>query len=95
MKRGLIAGMVGLMVATTAAWAEAPDGKALFEKKCAMCHAKDGAGGAVKVPLKGYAKGKQAVVDTIKKGSASGKMKPMTATDEEAAAIADHVLMLK
>ena len=34
--------VVGLGVYTAAIAAEAPDGKALYESKCAMCHSKDG-----------------------------------------------------
>ena len=83
-----------------AADAPAPDGKALFEKKCAMCH---GANGVAKPAGKGSAnfndsawQGKVADADietAITKGK--GKMKAIKMSAQDAHAIVAHVRTLK
>lgn len=90
--KGALALAAGFVVGIYFAGAQAEDGKALYQKKmCAACHGPDGAGGSSKVPVKG--KGKADVTAAIKSGK--GKMKPVAATDAEAAAIADYVSTMK
>jgi len=89
----VIAGVVAVSSAAAA------DGKALYDKKCAMCHGTDG------VPKKMAAGSKafndpefkktateSSIVSDIHEGK--GKMKPVKMTDEEAKAIADYILAI-
>ena len=78
----------------------AEDGKALYGSKCAMCHGADGiakkmAAGAKNFNDPAFKKGASAdaIAKTIIDGK--GKMKPVKVTEEQAKAIADHVLSLK
>lgn len=83
-----------------AADAPAPDGKALYEKKCAACH---GANGVAKSTAKGSAnlndpawQGKVSDADietAITKGK--GKMKAIKMSAQDAHAIVAHVRTLK
>ena len=85
-----------------AAWAaDAPDGKALYESKCAICHGKDGvakstAKGAANLndPKFQEANSKDAIVKIITEGK--GKMKPLNdkLTPEQIQAVAAHVKTL-
>ena len=90
------------LVALTApaALAAAPDGKDLYDKKCAPCHGKDGV-------AKSTAKGSKnfndpewqksatdaAIEKDIKEGK--GKMKPVKLAPEEIQAVIAHVRTLK
>jgi mono/diheme cytochrome c family protein len=86
-----------------AVWAaDAPDGKALFESKCAVCHGKDGvakatAKGAANLndPKFQEANSKDAIVKIITEGKE--KMKPLKdkLTPDQIQAIAAHVKTLK
>ena len=80
--------------------AAAPDGKALYQKKCAMCH---GADGVAKGSAKGSANLNDAawqaqvkdddIESAITKGK--GKMKPIKMAAAEAHAIVAHIRSLK
>jgi len=78
----------------------APDGKALYDSKCAMCHGKDGVPKKTGEGSKAFGDPefkKTATVETIVKDTheGKGKMKPLkSVTDEEAKAIAEYVLTL-
>ena len=86
-----------------AGWAaDAPDGKALYESKCAVCHGKDGvakstAKGAANLndPKFQEANSKDVIVKVITEGKE--KMKPLKdkLTPEQNQAIAAHVKTLK
>ncbi len=72
----------------------AADGAAIFKARCAICHGPEAAGGKIMPrPVKGTAEAK--VLEMIRKGSANGKMKPVTLSDEDAAAVAKYVSGLK
>lgn len=68
------------------------DGAETFKKRCAICHGQEGSGGKI-MPraIKGTPEAK--VLEMIKKGA--GKMKPVTLSDEDAAAVAKYVSALK
>jgi len=100
MKGIAIAVAVGIVLALALPAAAAPDGKALYASKCAMCHGSDG------VPKK-MAEGSKAfgsadfkkeasadmIVKTVKEGK--GKMKAIkTIGDEDLKAIADFILAM-
>ena len=103
MRTGLVLGALALAVlATGAALAEGPDGKALYDSKCAACHGKDG---VAKSMAKGSANFNdpawqkatpaEAIVKTVTEGRNkmpryAEKLKP-----EEIRAIADYVKSLK
>ena len=86
-----------------AVWAaDAPDGKALYESKCGVCHGKDGvakstAKGAANLndPKFQEANSKDAIVKVIADGK--GKMKPLKdkLSAAEIEAVAAHVKTLK
>ena len=91
------AGLVAGLVAGTAMAAE--DGKALYDKKCAMCHGADGVPKKMAAGSKAFTDAefkKTASIDSILKDihEGKGKMKPVKMTDEEAKAIADYILTL-
>ena len=92
--------VVGFGVAALAA--DAPDGKALFESKCSICHGKDGvakstAKGAANLndPKFQGANTAQAIEKVIAGGK--GKMKGLKEklTPEQIAGVAAHVKTLK
>jgi mono/diheme cytochrome c family protein len=98
---GVVVVVVGLLGAAALA-ADAPDGKALFESKCGMCHGKDGvakstAKGAANLndPKFQEANTAQAIETIIADGK--GKMKGLKdkLTPEQISAIAAHVKTLK
>jgi cytochrome c6 len=77
----------------------AADGKALYEKKCAMCHGTDGTPKKMAAGSKAFTGAEfkkdateSTIVSDIHEGK--GKMKPVKMTDEEAKAIADYILSL-
>ena len=77
----------------------APDGKALYSAKCASCHGADGVAKKMGAGSKAFGDPefkKTATADSIVKDikEGKGKMKPVKVTDEEAAAIAAHVLTI-
>ncbi|HSM94272.1 MAG TPA: c-type cytochrome [Anaeromyxobacteraceae bacterium] len=70
------------------------DGAAIFKSRCALCHGPEGAGGKIMPrPIKGTPEAK--VLEMIRKGSANGKMKPVSLADADAAAVAKYVSTLK
>jgi mono/diheme cytochrome c family protein len=87
----------GLTVGTVSL--AAPDGKALYSSKCAMCHSADGTAKKTAAPSKDLQSADfkatatvESVTDVIIKGKE--KMKPVKVTPEEAKAIAEYVLTL-
>lgn len=98
MKQGfLVAAAAALVLAVPAA--AAPDGKALYEKKCAMCHGNDGvakktAPGSKNFNDKAWKASAKAetIVQDIHHGK--GKMKPVKVAEDEAEAIAAYILSL-
>ena len=79
--------------------AAAPDGKALYEKKCGMCHGNDGVAKKTAANSKNFNDPefkKTATAESILKATHEGvgKMKPVKLSDEDAKAIADYVLTL-
>jgi len=98
---GMLVVVLGLL-GTAALAADAPDGKALFESKCGMCHGKDGvakstAKGAANLndPKFQEANTAKAIETVIADGK--GKMKGLKdrLTPEQITAIAAHVKTLK
>lgn len=98
-----------LLLLAAGACATAADGQAVYDKKCAKCHAKDGSGNtkmgkklkcrdltdpAVQAKLTD-----KAIVDSMKVGVKEGDktvMKPVKGmTDEEIAAVTKYVRSLK
>lgn len=68
------------------------DGAATFKTRCAICHGQEGVGGKIHpASIKGTAEAK--VLEMIKKGG--GKMRPVTLSDEDSAAVAKYVSGLK
>jgi cytochrome c6 len=93
----LVAAVVALLVAGSPA--AAADGKALYDKKCAMCHGTDGTPKKMAAGSKAFTSAEfkkdateSTIVSDIHEGK--GKMKPVKMTDEEAKAIADYILSL-
>lgn len=98
---GVVVVVVGLFGAAALA-ADAPEGKALYDSKCALCHGKDGvakatAKGALNLndPKFQEANTAKAIEAIITDGK--GKMKGLKdkLTPEQISAIAAHVKMLK
>ena len=94
----LIPVLLAAMVAAAPAVA-APDGKALYEKKCALCHGKDGVAKKTAAGSKNFNDPeykKTATAESILKATHEGvgKMKPVKLSEEDAKAIADYVLAL-
>lgn len=89
---------IALVAAVPAA--AAPDGKALFSSKCAMCHGQDGTPKKMAEGSKAFTSAdfkKTATADSIVADTKNGKgkMKPVKSlTDEEAKAIADYILAM-
>ena len=99
---GLFSVLVVLGLGSAALAADAPDGKALYESKCGVCHGKDGvakstAKGAANLndPKFQEANSKDAIVKIITEGK--GKMKPLKdkLSPVEIQAVAAHVKTLK
>ena len=89
--------VAAVLVAGTAM--AAADGKALYDKKCAMCHGTDGVPKKMAAGSKAFGDPefkKSATVESIVKDTheGKGKMKPVKVTDDEAKAIAAYVLSL-
>jgi len=101
--KGIVTGLIavmGLGLGVVAIAADAPDGKALYESKCGVCHGKDGvakstAKGAANLndPKFQAANTKDAIAKIITEGK--GKMKPVKLTPEQIEAVAAHVKTLK
>ena len=101
MKRSIpIAVAAAIVIASATTVTAAPDGKALYTSKCAMCHGPDGAPnkmGAGSKAFKDPEFKKTATVESIVKDvhDGKGKMKPIkTLTDAEAKAIAEEILAM-
>ena len=89
-----------LLIASTASWAAADEGAALYTKKCAACHGANGEGkSAMKAPaLKGSAMDVNQIVQHITNGEASSKAphnKGISGVSEaQAKAIAEYLKTL-
>ena len=101
MRRILMAFVVVLGLALIALpAAAAPDGKALYASKCAMCHGADGVAKKAGEPSKNCNSAdfkKTATAETIIKDTkdGKGKMKGIkNLTDEDMKAIADYILAM-
>jgi mono/diheme cytochrome c family protein len=86
-------------MALAAPVAAAPDGKALYEKKCGLCHGNDGVAKKTAAGSKNFNDPeykKTATAESILKATHEGvgKMKPVKLSDEDAKAIADYILSL-
>jgi len=93
--------LVGLVLTASAAAAQAPDGKALYEKNCRMCHGPQGVPPEAMVKMMGKiptlnaaflaSRGEDSVVKVLEHGI--GKMKPYQGklTAPEMAAVAKYV----
>lgn len=91
---------IGLLVAASAAMAQSPDGKALYEKNCRMCHGADGTPPAAMLKMMPTlptlnasfiaSRSEDSVVKVLTKGTA--KMKPFKdkLTPAELAAVAKY-----
>ncbi len=97
--------MLGLVVAAS----NAVDAKAMYEKDCAKCHAKDGTGNTAmgkKGGARDYTSAKVqdelkdadmllAIQKGVKDKDGKVKMKPSEATDEEAKALVAYIRKFK
>lgn len=90
----------GLVVTISGMAAAAPDGKALYASKCAMCHGADGVPKKMGEGSKAFGDPefkKAATVDSVVKDTidGKGKMKPVkNLTPEDVKAIAEYVLAM-
>ena len=98
---GFVFVVVGLLGAAAFA-ADAPDGKALYESKCAMCHGKDGVAKSTGKGAANLNDPKFQEANTVKAietiiADGKGKMKGLKEklTPEQISAIAAHVKTLK
>jgi len=96
----LVIGVLGLGSAASAA--DAPDGKALYDSKCAMCHGKDGvakttAKGAMNLNDPKFQEANTAEVIAKVIADGKGKMKGLKdkLTPEQVTSVAAHVKTLK
>jgi cytochrome c6 len=101
MRRILIAFAAVLVLALLALPATAaPDGKALYASKCAMCHGADGVAKKMGEPSKAFGSAefkKEATTESIIKDTkeGKGKMKGVkNLTDDDMKAIADYILAM-
>lgn len=101
MRRIVIAFAAVLVLALLALPASAaPDGKALYAHKCAMCHGQDGVAKKMAAPSLNFNSAefkKEATVDSIVKDTKNGKgkMKAMkNLTDEDLKAIAEYIIAM-
>jgi mono/diheme cytochrome c family protein len=90
---------VAAVLLAVSAVAAAPDGKALYEKKCGLCHGNDGVAKKTAAGSKNFNDPefkKSATLESVLKSTHEGvgKMKPVKLTDEEAKAIAEYLLAL-
>jgi cytochrome c6 len=98
---GVVLAVVALLGVAAIA-ADAPDGKALFESKCAMCHGKDGVAKSMAKGAANFNDPKFQEANTAKAietiiADGKGKMKGLKEklTPEQVSAIAAHVKTLK
>jgi mono/diheme cytochrome c family protein len=98
---GIVMAVVALLGVAAIA-ADAPDGKALFESKCAMCHGKDGVAKSTAKGAANFNDPKFQAANTAKAietiiADGKGKMKGLKdkLTPEQVSAIAAHVKTLK
>jgi mono/diheme cytochrome c family protein len=98
---GIVMAVVALLGVAAIA-ADAPDGKALFESKCAMCHGKDGVAKSTAKGAANFNDPKFQAANTAKAietiiADGKGKMKGLKEklTPEQVSAIAAHVKTLK
>jgi mono/diheme cytochrome c family protein len=98
---GVVMAVVALLGVAAIA-ADAPDGKALFESKCAMCHGKDGVAKSTAKGAANFNDPKFQAANTAKAietiiADGKGKMKGLKEklTPEQVSAIAAHVKTLK
>jgi mono/diheme cytochrome c family protein len=98
---GVVVAVVALLGVAAIA-ADAPDGKALFESKCAMCHGKDGVAKSTAKGAANFNDPKFQAANTAKAietiiADGKGKMKGLKEklTPEQVSAIAAHVKTLK
>ena len=99
MRRIVIALAAVLVVGLALPAAAAPDGKALFGSKCAMCHGQDGTPKKMAEGSKAFTSAdfkKEMNADAIAKviAEGKGKMKPVKLSAEEAKAVADFVVAM-
>jgi len=100
MKRMVIAVVVLFVLVLAAPAMAAPDGKALYASKCAMCHGQDGVPKKMAEGSKSFidpAFKKDATVEKIVKDTTDGvgKMKGVkTLTPEETKAIAEYIVSM-
>jgi mono/diheme cytochrome c family protein len=84
--------VAGLFLVAFASTALAADGAEVFKKKCQICHGPEAKG--AKIVTRAVAGTPEAkVLEMVKKGG--GKMKPVSLSDEDAAAVAKYVSGLK
>jgi len=98
---GVVVVVVGLLGAAALA-ADAPDGKALYESKCAMCHGKDGVAKSTGKGAPNFNDPKFQETHTVAAiemviADGKGKMKGLKdkLTPEQISAVAAHVKTLK
>ena len=91
---------IAFALASAGSAVAAPDGKALYTSKCAMCHGQDGAPKKMAEGSKSFGDAefkKSATVESIVADTKNGKgkMKPVkSVSDEEAKAIAEYILAI-
>ena len=93
-----IAAMAALLLIAAPAFA-APDGKALYQKKCGVCHGNDGVAKKTAAGSKNFNDPeykKTATAESLVKVAheGKGKMKPVTLSPDDASAIAAYILSL-
>ena len=94
----IVSSAILLTVAVASAWADAAEGKAVYDSKCKMCHGADGKGNPAMVKAMGVkpigGTDEATTKETVTKGK--GKMKPVTSVTGKALDdVAAYVLSLK